>query len=195
MTYQEIINKLNDNEQFSFSRFGDGEFNCMRGKEGSNCDDHTYFKDLGVKLALAWNEPRGVVALQRYAKEIYAIDSDLPSADVLHHASMESGLKSFFEALRGRTVILVGPQHIHFDFIHYKVLVTLKNAWLLKEYVQKELKPFLVKNNVILYACGMMAEVLIWENYSDDYTQIDVGSVFDPYCGVISRQYHKKLKL
>ena len=40
----------------------------------------------------------------------------------------------------------------------------------------------------------MMAPVLIWELYKDDFTQIDVGAVYDPYCGVNSRKYHKDVK-
>jgi hypothetical protein len=39
---------------FSFIKFGDGEFYCMMGMSGANCDQHPYTKELGDKLNSAW---------------------------------------------------------------------------------------------------------------------------------------------
>ena len=46
-----IKNKIN----FSFIKFGDGEFYCMMGETGANCDQHVYSQELGTKLINAWN--------------------------------------------------------------------------------------------------------------------------------------------
>ena len=46
---------IENNQNFSFIKFGDGEFFCMMGKEGTNCDNHNYSPELGRKLIDAWN--------------------------------------------------------------------------------------------------------------------------------------------
>jgi hypothetical protein len=46
---------INDNKNFSFIKFGDGEFYCMMNMQGTNCDQHLYSKELGDKLIEAWN--------------------------------------------------------------------------------------------------------------------------------------------
>ena len=46
--------KIENGDNFSFIKFGDGEFLCMGGDSGKNCDNHPYSKDLGDKLFAAW---------------------------------------------------------------------------------------------------------------------------------------------
>jgi len=48
-------NFINSKTNFSFIKFGDGEFFCMMGAPGTNCDQHPYTKELGDKLLAAWN--------------------------------------------------------------------------------------------------------------------------------------------
>ena len=199
MTYQELISKLNNRENFSFSRFGDGEFACMLGKSGANCDGHEYFPDLGERLNQAWNEPKGIVGTQRYGQAMYPQFTHTGiDADILHKASIAGELVEFLNALDRVNFILVGPSHLRRLYIpkpdHF-IEVPTKNAWRDYSRIQAEVLMASAPDDVVLYCCGMMAEVLIWDMYSDDFTQIDCGSVFDPYVGVNSRQYHKKLKL
>jgi len=196
MTYEEIISNLENGMNFSFSRFGDGEFNCMYGKHGANCDGHTYFSDLGARLEIAWNNPKGVVALQPHAKRIYKIEGDYPDADVLHKASIAGELTNLYVTLMfiQRGIILVGPNHLRkLDLYSTFIEVSKKNAWLSYPDTLEEVNRSVQPNDVILYCCGMMAEVLIYDMYATDITQIDCGSVFDPYVGVKSRNYHHKL--
>jgi hypothetical protein len=196
MTYQEIIDNLENGVNFSFSRFGDGEFNCMNGKKGANCDGHEYFPNLGEALNRAWSDPRGVVAVQRLARKQFKIEGAYPDADVIHRASIDGELKSLFTVFNQRLddLILVGPTRLRIDGCRF-IEVPLKNAWSDYERVKRELSATVFMGDVVLYCCGMMAEVLIWDFYSTKYTQIDLGSVLDPYAGVQSRTYHKKLKL
>jgi len=196
MTYPEMISKLELGENFSFSRFGDGEFNCMQGKNGANCDGHKYYPDLGVELLKAWNKPKGVVALQRLAREQFKIEGDYPDADILHRASINGEIDKFTDVLINRNVILVGPKHLRELKIYNSFReVPLKNAWEVYRHILDTLSYVIQPNDVVLYCCGMMAEVIIHELYLESFTQIDCGSVFDPYVGVNSRGYHKKLKL
>lgn len=199
MTYLDLIDKIESFEPFSFSRYGDGEFNCMFGKAGANCDGHEYFEDLGERLNHAFLNPRGIIAVQRYGYEQYKdqLGANVwADADILHRASIEGKLHMFHEALQGNEVVLVGPKHLReFRIYDEFIEVPLRNAW--KDYfcILQQLKWTIGEGDIVLYCCGMMAEVLIWDMYKDYYTQIDCGSLFDPYVGVMSRQYHKTLDL
>ena len=60
-TYNEIVSffknwnfNINNNINFSFTKFGDGEFACMSNEIGQNCDEHPYSNELGIKLKDAW---------------------------------------------------------------------------------------------------------------------------------------------
>lgn len=54
-TLQYWTDLINNNNNFSFIKFGDGEFYCMMGEQGNNCDLHPYSRELGIKLIEAWN--------------------------------------------------------------------------------------------------------------------------------------------
>lgn len=47
---QNFIDKIRNNENFSFIKIGDGEIDCMIGRQGANCDSHPYSLELGEKL-------------------------------------------------------------------------------------------------------------------------------------------------
>ena len=51
----EMTNKIINNDNFSLARFGDGEYTCMMGGEGHNCDNHPYSSKLGDKLTSSFN--------------------------------------------------------------------------------------------------------------------------------------------
>ena len=198
MTYEELLDNLEQGVNLSFSRFGDGEFNCMYGKRGGNCDHHFYFRDLGKALRDVWDDPKGIVAMQSLGYGIWKErigEGDWPDADILHHASAEEGLKRFWEALSDRDVIIVGPHHIKSLRCDMFIQVPKRNCWLEHDNIKKEIERVILPGDVVLYSCSMMAGVLIHEMYAEDITQIDTGSVFDPYCGVKSRGYHHHMNI
>jgi len=51
-----LINNIKNNNRVIFTKFGDGEYNCMIHTVGNNCDGDTYTNDLGDKLKEAFNE-------------------------------------------------------------------------------------------------------------------------------------------
>ena len=46
----DYVDKLKRNVPFSFSRYGDGEWNAILGKPGMNCDGHEFFPEMGKLL-------------------------------------------------------------------------------------------------------------------------------------------------
>lgn len=210
VTFERICKMLKEGENFKFARYGDGEFNCMFGKFGQNCDGHEYFPALGTALNDAfYSDPSYMVgiqplavqsgmwekAIQRegYPKNIY-------DADVLHSASIDGKITDLFKACEGRPIVLVGPQHLStVPDIHIRV--SRVNCWQeydavrnILEHTLNHLDPLgqATTKPIVFLCCSMMAEVLIDEFQFRNCTIIDCGSVFDPYWGVKSRRYHHK---
>jgi hypothetical protein len=206
--FEEMVTMLGEGTAFSFSRFGDGEFNAILGVEGSNCDGHPYYPDLGLRLKeIVQSRPCYLMGLQALAvvfhgaRQIHALAGDLPwvLADSLHLASGEGRFDVFFEALAGREVMLVGPGHLGElsglrGWSHCPV--PARDCW--KQYgetYERIVESLAESGHVVLLCASMMSNVLIDDLYglNPANTYIDAGSVFDPYAGVKSRTYHREL--
>lgn len=214
-SFDTIIHHLTDNIPFAFTRYGDGEWSAIFGEKGSNCDGHTYHKDMGIRLAkVLYSNPAYYVGMQPHAlrgmgdkiqefKIHNNISIDFVNADIIHKANMDNKLPILFNALNKNRVIVVGPPHLRTldkyfqlkDFIQ----IPAHNAWSQYHDIFHVLKYYVISGPyVILFSAGMMSEVLIDDLYNIDKkrsTFIDCGSVFDPYCGVKSRKYHNKIKI
>ena len=206
-TYDNLIADLKAETPVSLSRHGDGEWACILGKDGGNCDGHRYFPEMGEALRRVL-ERRGAYYKGMQPKAIedmgFEIDSWLDihlldqlwcNADIIHNASIESKLKQLTNTIRGRKVVLVGAPHLApLAKIHSWTHIETppKNAWLAYEYIKGQCLE--EGGDVVMFSCGMMANVLIddlWHLYGDKCCFIDTGSVFDPMVGVATRRYHR----
>lgn len=205
-SYDDILYNLEKVKNFSFSRFGDGEWNCIAGKKGHNCDGHPYTEQLQSEIRSCLVSAQYHMGLQRLAYtqresmiRNYTTNNRITwcRADILHKASIKGRLHLFTEAIKNRNVVMVAPERLK-GLIEYKTFWeipllncfsefdTMKNRLMMSE-----------KDDVIIYCASMMANPLIHyvhKMYGDTITQIDCGSVFDPYMGFESRGYHKNLK-
>ncbi len=206
VTFERMCKMLKEGENFKFARYGDGEFNCMFGKQGHNCDAHEYFPDLGTALNDAfYSDPEYMVGIQPLSVQggLYLRATtdrigpkNIYDADVLHSASIDGKMNLFFDAIKDRRVFMVGPRHL-FPFFKYGITIPSINCWQAYDEILVGLIGMLheEKDNVILFCASMMSEVLIDQLQFSENTLIDCGSVFDPYVGVKSRRYHHKLTL
>lgn len=216
--YEELLQKLKTKQNFAFSRWGDGELNAVFGsKRRANCDGHTYFEDMGRELKqILLSQPKYIMGLQPLAMSI-AIGDELElfehhnnlkinwvNSDILHNASIQGQFYKFFQALSDRKVIIVGPSKLSridkYIPVHYFLSIPDRDCWLSNKDIESILCSYLNEepNQVVLFCASMMTEVLIdrlYHKFGDTQTFIDTGSVFDPYCNVRSRSYHKKLKI
>jgi hypothetical protein len=220
MNYQEHLDKINNKERYTFSRFGDGEWNAILEKAGSNCDGHQYFRDMGARLKdVLASSPSYYVGLQNLAHQQNTLIIDNYSkefgikwvaSDIFHHASIKGNLQPLFDALSKRNVVIVGGSHLKSFNSKWKFIeVPQHNCWTEYKSTLTKIQEFLLNNDadsisnpkdfVILFCASMMSNVLI-----DDLdpiaevvgvTLLDMGSLFDPYVGVNSRSYHNKLNL
>lgn len=193
---------------FHFSRFGDGEWNCIFGAQGHNCDKHEYFPDLGARLKqIIESRPKYMVGIQELAlrgehgAEIVNLTDQLKidwfNADVLHKMSIYGRLGPFMNAIRRRRKIIVGPIYLMSIAlgVKYHIPIEEKNCWL--EYgAVKEILSYTVKpGDLVLLCAGMMSNVLVDDFKDHPVTMMDVGSLLDPYAGKFTRAYHKTLEL
>lgn len=207
VTFERICKMLREKKNFKFARYGDGEFMCMDGKVGHNCDGHEYFADLGMALNDAfYDSPNYMVGIQPlsvhnglYQRAVRDIPgpADIYDADVLHSASIDGKLSLFFDALKDRQVFCVGPLHLFPKIFEFGITIPDKNCWNDYSYIRKALSNMLYdeSNLVILFCASMMTEVLINDFKHSPNTFIDCGSLFDPMAGKFSRSYHHKLTM
>jgi len=205
VTYAKFIHFIKEGINFKFARYGDGELNCIFGKDGKNCDGHEYYNDLGDALKQSFN-PEIITGIQplsltlTYADKVNELISELRlvNADVLHNASIDLRLSEILIAVSesGRQHVCVGPTHLTpmFDSM---ILIPDENCWIQHENIKRNLSEWIEENeNGIIFLCAsMMSEVLISDFRNANVTMIDAGSVFDPYVNVKSRNYHHKLPI
>lgn len=131
--------------------------------------------------------------------------------EIFRRKSVEEGLDDFIEALKGRKVIVVGPSwfgplkelfdHIHIvsplinakkEFIGFKEEEIIK----LEKNVSEQIDIHKDENPVVLYSCSIPAKIMshnFYKKYGKNITQIDMGAIWDPYCGKKTRPYHEKV--
>jgi hypothetical protein len=133
--------------------------------------------------------------------------------EIFRRKSVEEGLDDFIEALSSRRVIVVGPSwfgplkelfdHVHIvsplmnpknklEFIGFKEEEIIK----LEKNVSEQINIYKDENPVILYSCAAPAKIMshnFYKKYGKTITQIDMGAIWDPYCGKKTRPYHEKV--
>ena len=131
--------------------------------------------------------------------------------EIFRRKSVEEGLDDFIEALSSRRVIVVGPSWFGplkdlFDHIHIlSPLMNPKNKFIgfkeeeiikLEKNVSDQIGIYKDENPVILYSCSIPAKIMshnFYKKYGNTITQIDMGAIWDPYCGKKTRPYHEKV--
>lgn len=212
-SYAFLLERIQRNEPFSFSRWGDGEWEAVLGgkkEDEINCDGHQYFASLRESLhEILISNPPYLMGMQKLAyhkllgREIdqylkrHHIRRTWLNADAFHDASSKGRINTFFDLLSRKNVLLVGPSHLKklnlfaFDFCE----VPVKNCWLERERVMKDIELALARQpEVILFCAGMTSNWFVHQlqKVFSGFV-LDVGSLLDPYAGVSSRNYHKKL--
>lgn len=201
--FNEICQKLIDREPFKFSRWGDGEWACMKGVVGENRDGNTYLPELGEELRkILFSNPPYKLGLQygvlyNYGlrefvfKHLWELNLDWVNGDILHQALEFGYLSLFVGALKDREVVIVGAKYL--DKLPYRHVTTpntdsfKENDRILLDCLQYAMNP------VYLVANAMNSNVII-DRLPDHVTAIDIGSVFDPYLGIPRATYQHKLK-
>lgn len=204
MKYEKIIQKIQNNEPFAFTRWGDGEWFTIEGRSGSNTDGNIYYKDLGAALKNIISTKQdyfmGNQSLVDYSvQQSKQYSQDWVDADVFHRASSGGSLDKLIQVLFDKHVVYVGNESLKkLNFINEFIEIPYKNVWLQRnELLDRIRATFDDTLKVYCFSAGMATNVFVDRLWKEDSSNIylDVGSVFDPYVGRNTRSYHKKLNI
>lgn len=214
-TFDKMIEAIESKENFSLSRWGDGEWMCLLGFKGHNTDKHIYYPEMGERLksiietggngellALQSLALKDLSHLEEFNKYVEDISWDA-NAEIL--SRNHSRDKEFFKAIQtDRELTIVGNKFLRNVPLIYDRFVEIpeRNCWLEYESIKADILTTVDYPDkkggadcIILYCASMMANVLINDLHSPNYTQIDVGSFLDPYVGRMTRRYHHNLEI
>lgn len=202
---------LASRQPFAFARYGDGEWLAILGATGQNCDGHPYTPGLARELGEAVTSAADYIFASRVTAQIRDqvvrwckrndISREWHSTEVFLEASLAGKLKPLVSALRERYVGYVGPEHLlHFATDEFNAVgfapVPGRNAYGgIAQMTKDALGLVDLGADTLLISAGPAANVLIHRLYpiiGEQVTMLDMGSVFDPYAGVLSRSYAKR---
>jgi hypothetical protein len=217
---QRFVQEVEDGVVYTYSKFGDGEFDAMlkitKRKRNCNTNGDVYSDKIQKALLDVFlsNPPYRLavagVAVRHFEKEIVKflkennmLDREYYHTGVFHRAvirSTRAGRKfPLLPVLQKRGAIIVGPGHLSniaeiFPVLGFyqtpecNLIETIDHA---VDGVSRLCEQF--KDPVFVsISGGLAAEPLIHELYKrfgERHWFVDMGSVWDPYVGVMSRQY------
>jgi len=121
--------------------------------------------------------------------------------DVFNTATVWFGITALTNPLKKRHTITVGPSYMpRLGMSKHHIEVPDNNCWHQTEELQKQvdsiIKESLDKKPVVVYACSFLSKLFVdifYNKYGDKISQLDIGSCIDPWCGVVSRPWHREL--
>lgn len=207
------VSRLSLGEHFSFVRFGNGEWDCIfnraiRTGSGSQSLTSPALK-LGMVRAIEYNDDTYFRAIQSpsYMDRqglTPLIASSYPNivwhhGEVFHYASKHGELKPLVDQLQELRVGFVGPKHLRklSRYLEYEWFIEVAKHDCFNDYAA--IRTEILRQPVVdvySFSAGPTAKLLIYELHkclSSRSTLIDFGSMWDPYCGVKSRHYHRRV--
>lgn len=222
LTYDSMIDDIKNRRTMAMSRFGDGEWYAILGRQGENCDGLKYTPEMGMALGKILRQPQvyhlGLqdLAVQLIGDEITTWLGDTKptwfKADIIHLASITGRLGELMTTIWQASdhIIHVGPpHHKSLDFANEFIEVDPHNSWGQVDYILEKVllsaspvgkRP---EYPVIIMCAGMTAKFVIDEVYHYLYAHrrghgfaiVDMGSALEPYLGHKTRSYHRSMKI
>ena len=207
----EFTNNIIENKNFNFIKFGDGEFDCMMGKKGHNCDFHPYTNRLSKRLHDSYNTltqmPNTYIADwtgSGYEGFKADLDSKLPNKPKLvlydlllqQEGLLSQELFNFYKSIKEskRKKVFIGNERLvgvkKFLNLDAHILVPAINAFGRHHEILSKCMNHLVDDCIYLFSAGMPAKVLELDliTTNPNITCLDCGSAFDPIFFTKTRQ-------
>jgi hypothetical protein len=219
ITVGDVVAKLDAGEVFTFSRWGDGEWQSVLGRtRWHNCDYHSYYPRMGDKLRdVLLSRPKYLLGMQPLALTLFEdkivkwltdnclTELDWVPADIFHDASKDGLLGPLIATLNSKPLVVVGPPHLQRAkaVLSWRAFVDVppRNAYLALDDIYRNTLAALEdmpKHSIVSVSAGMPAKILVHllhKRAGTRHTIIDVGALFDPYAGVISRSYMRGMEV
>lgn len=203
-------NNLCNNQNFVFTKFGDGEIICMLGlyNDGdTNCDYQKYSIYLGEKLwqaARYFSNKENVYIgewddffAQKFKAELVKSEINFQYApyDSLLHIEKENinDVVNFYKTLKSKPKkVFICPDRLY-EAKHFLdcEMVYVKERDAFSDYENIKSKLLNTDATIYLYSCGLMSKVLIHDILENNIntTHIDIGSGLDNLFYGITRSY------
>lgn len=198
----ELLKKLERGENIVFTKFGDGEYLCMLGISGHNCDGDTYtlwLKDALKKALINLSKKKNTYIGKWHTSEVYnyykrivkPYGIDIPfvsyhlimnDKDFLHTPYMYTFVKFVASTTRKKILFANKWNKRLKDLFRADIFIEIpESSWSLEyETWKAALEKHVEKDALILLAGGLCSKVLIHDITSvHDVSCIDIGSSFD----------------
>ena len=198
---------------FTQANYGDGEWYCILGYRGQNCNGGKYTPDLSIALQQTLTQPRfsfwGFNPGQKLLDEVrqWIGDNDIRcqwiNKEILANANCRGELGGFIKAIHNRRTLVVGPEHLRRAQPIIKnngfIQIPNQNAFRTIDQIADQVTEAINKAgaDLVLFSCGMATKPLIWRligTIPETTTLLDCGAIWDPYAGVLSRSGYRKPK-
>jgi hypothetical protein len=217
---ESFLGRVREREPITLTRWGDGEWSCvipeLAGTRPHNSDGHRFFPELGAELrGLLLARPAYMLGmaphvLSSFGERIGAFlaehelhDLDWVDARPFHRASMDGKLDPFIHTLSQTPLLVVGPSHLEAVARTLRatafVEVPAENCYLQLDRIHAECERILLgmpPRTFVSISAGMPANLLVdrlHRTFDEQHLLVDIGSLWDPYAGVLSRNYMKRL--
>jgi hypothetical protein len=195
--------KLKRGENIIFTKYGDGEYNCMLGVHGYNVDHDTYHAWLGESLKQALvslsKKPNTYIG-KWWTADVYEYCNKIAQANnvtipwVWYHLFMNDDeftkfnhmykFVNFMVNTKRKKIVICNSENKRLkDFFRAEVFVEIPaKDWSFDYIAYKQIvESHIVKDAIVLISAGMCSKVLIDDitNERPDVTFIDLGSSFD----------------
>ncbi len=216
LSYEYWVDRIESGEPFTFTRYGDGEYKAIVGKKTRNCDGHTLANgQMRRELVKSIVRPRSErfirgIWMDKKCRPVKAFGQNYQAWANKHagHVTWYDGLifnfannegrnYPFFEVMRNHKlpIVVIGPKHLRrlkekcFDYDGF-VQVPYRTAYQAKARIIQEALEF---EPPVLYSisAGPPAPIFaheLWKARGDSCMILDLGSIFDGYCGKKTRR-------
>lgn len=199
----EFTRYIEEGIPFSFSKYGDGEYMCVAGFPGANCDGDTYTNELREDLAKSFVkivEQGGFVGRWWHDNVVQYWENTVKDPSKVrwvnyHSAILDSDVDSKIEFYKSIKKSKFNKIYIHNYLlkkvkyildIDNEVIIDIRNWYKYKEEIITEIQSKIKEGetNIILTSMGMGAKVII-SHLKELYPHniyIDIGSALDLIC-------------
>ena len=199
-------------QPFIQANYGDGEWSCILGYEGQNAQGGCYTPEIRKALVETLKEPRFTYYGWNPGKKLYdearqwLADNNVRvrwvQKEILANANCQGQLGPLLLILQKRNVLLLGPKHLqdlqilkHNAFVE----VPLPNAFTaIKDTIAAVVTRMTTTAcDCLLFCSGMAGKPTMWRLaplLPPTVTMLDMGAIFDPYVGILSRGAYRNPK-
>jgi hypothetical protein len=211
----DYVELIDNRSRFVQANYGDGEWACILGHPGQNCNGEHYNTPLQLALIQTiLKPPSGHVwygsnpgkklepSVQHWLLEKGLTQRVWVYKEILSGANVNGKLGPFIEAVRRHKTILIGPKHLRDERVHNiwnittQISVPTADAYLAHTRTLNNAVDMIEKHDpeLVLVCAGMAANPLIHQ-LATQYPAIsflDMGATLDPYASVWSRNAYRK---